>query len=363
MKIVITGTRGIPDILGGVETHCEKLYPYLADELEIILVRRSCYIAEANKIQEYKNIKIKDIYAPRKKSVEAIVHTFLAICYAKRQRADIVHIHSVGPAMLTIFARLLGLKVVVTHHGSDYDRQKWGKMAKLILKTGERFAAKYANRIISISEVISQTLKDKYNRNTNVHLIFNGVEIQEKTSSTDYINSLGLEKGKYIFTLGRFVEEKGFDNLIKAYVKSTCRDKVKLVIAGDSDHETAYSQSLKYLAQKEKIILTGFIKGDKLNELFSHALLFVLPSFHEGLPIALLEAMSYNLNVLISNIPANKQILSDEDLLFNPADIEELSTKIDEKLTSIKENVNYDLSPYDWANIAKQTKEVYQSLY
>ncbi|MFR9166023.1 MAG: glycosyltransferase family 4 protein [Dysgonomonas sp.] len=363
MKIIVTGTRGIPDILGGVETHCEKLYPIIVDDgYNVTLVRRSCYVSDNNKISDYKGIKIKDIYAPHSKSLEAIVHTFLAVCYAKKEKADVLHIHAIGPAILTPFARLLGLKVVVTHHGADYERQKWGKMAKFMLKTGERNAAKYANHIISISDIISQSLKDKYGRTTNVHLIFNGVDKADRVQASDYLKSLGLEKQKYIFALGRFVEEKGFDNLIKAYAKTKHRDDIKLVIAGDADHETEYSLKLKDLAKKENVVLPGFIKGDHLKELFSNAALFVLPSFHEGLPIALLEAMSYNLDVLISNIPANTQVLSSEELLFDPNNIEEMASKIDAKLSSVKEFVEYDLSAYNWFNIAAQTEKVYNDM-
>ncbi|MFV0468932.1 MAG: glycosyltransferase, partial [Dysgonomonas sp.] len=158
MKIVVIGTRGIPDIPGGVETHCQKLFPRLvAMGCDVTVVRRSCYVKDDDYRSEYEGVKLKDIYAPKRKSLEAIVHTFLGVIYAKKQKADILHIQAIGPALLTPFARLLGMRVVVTHHGADYERQKWGKMAKLILKTGERFAAKYANDIISISNVITES--------------------------------------------------------------------------------------------------------------------------------------------------------------------------------------------------------------
>ncbi|HON53691.1 MAG TPA: DUF1972 domain-containing protein, partial [Bacteroidales bacterium] len=85
MKIFVTGTRGIPNILGGVETHCEHLFPLIADNntFNITLIRRSSYIQDSNKIQQYKGITLVDIFSPRKKSIEAIVHTCLAITYAR----------------------------------------------------------------------------------------------------------------------------------------------------------------------------------------------------------------------------------------------------------------------------------------
>ena len=125
---------------------------------------------------------------------------------------------------------------------------------------------------------------------------------------TDYIESIDLVKDQYIFTLGRFVPEKGFDYLIRAYGQSVLSKRYKLAIAGDADHESEYSLELKALAKQNNIVLTGFIKGEKLRQLFSHAALFVIPSFYEGLPIALLEAMSYKLPILSSNIAANTQV-------------------------------------------------------
>lgn len=359
MRIVVVGTRGIPNILGGVETHCEELYPRLAAKgYDITIVRRSCYVNNDN-ISEYKGVKLKDIYAPRKKSFEAIVHTFLAIIYAKKERADILHVHAIGPSILVPFARILGLKVVMTHHGPDYDRQKWGLLAKSMLKIGEYCGVMFANHIIVISEVINSILKTKYNR-MDAHLIYNGVTIPEISSSVDYLCELGLEPNKYVFALGRFVPEKGFDGLIDAFSKLDLVD-YKLVLAGDADHEDEYSLLLKKIAKQKGVILTGFIKGEYLNQLFSNASLFVLPSFHEGLPISLLEAMSYNLDVLVSDIPANLEVNLEGKSYFKCGDWDELSIKIDSKLSKLKSSVSYNLNSYDWGYIANEVANVYES--
>ena len=150
-KIVVTGTRGIPNIMGGVETHCENLYPYIVQAgYDVTVVRRSCYLQAQQKTRGFKGIHLKDIYAPRKKSLEAIIHTILAVLYAKKAKADILHIHAIGPSLLVPFAKMLGLKVVVTHHGADYDRKKWNKAAKYMLRKGEKYAAKYADKLIVI---------------------------------------------------------------------------------------------------------------------------------------------------------------------------------------------------------------------
>ncbi len=362
LKVVVTGTRGIPAIQGGVETHCEELFPRLARYgMDIVLIRRSCYVSPDNRINEFKGVRLVDLYAPHLKSLEAIIHTLLSIIWAKRHRADLVHIHAIGPGIMTPFARLLGLKVVFTHHGPDYDRKKWGIFAKLILRIGEKFASKYANEVIVISRVIEDSILQKFGRASS-HLIFNGVPVPKVSSTIDYITSIGLESRNYIFTLGRFVVEKGFDLLINAFVRLV-NDDIKLVIAGDSDHETTYSRQLKDLALKNGVILTGFIRGEKLQQLFTHARVFVLPSFHEGLPISLLEAMSYELPVIVSDIPANKQIDIPLERFFTSGDEKSLFAKLNYELAVDFKPVKYDMSQYDWDRIAVQTASVYEQVF
>lgn len=364
MRIIVTGTRGIPGIQGGVETHCEELFPNilkLHKDNRITIIRRSAYVTQKNNVSEYKGIKIKTIFSPHNKSLEAIVHTSLAVIYAGIRRPDILHIHAVGPGLLIPFARLLGLKVVMTHHGPDYERKKWGRLAKLFLKTGEWAGVKFANKVIVISESIGKSIESKYGRK-DYCLIPNGVPSAVRNENIDYLQKLGIEKNQYIFTLGRFVPEKGFDYLIKAYLKSSCSKNYKLVIAGDADHESGYSESLKELAKNNGVILTGFIKGEKLQQLYTHARLFVLPSFYEGLPISLLEAMSYNLNILASDIDANKEVNLPSDFYFQTGNIDELKGKLDHKLQDPIVHVEYDMCRYNWENIAKQTLAVYESL-
>lgn len=361
MKIVVTGTRGIPNILGGVETHCEELFPRISKQgNDVTIIRRDCYVTPDNKISEYKGIHLIDIPTPKRKSFEAIIHTFRALIAAKRLKPDLIHIHAIGPALLTPVARMLGMKVVVTHHGFDYDRAKWGKLAKFILRLGERMGAMYANRVIVISRNIDDTLHKKYPK-VKTALIFNGVPQANITTKDDYLRSLGLERGKYVVAIGRFVPEKNFHQLIEAFVGAHL-DGFRLAIAGDADHEDEYSLSLKEKARKAGVVLTGFIKGERLQQLLSGAALFVLPSSHEGLPISLLEAMSYHINVLASDIPANNiPELSAEDF-FAVGNIAELQEAITRKLQSTATPRTYDLSNYDWDEIARQTIAVYNSV-
>lgn len=361
MRIVVIGTRGIPDILGGVETHCEELYPRMVSMgHDVTVIRRTPYINEKNRITEYRGVKLIDVYAPRKKSIEAIIHTFLAVIKARRLNPDILHVHAIGPAIMVPFARLLGLKVVMTNHGPDYDRQKWGRLAKFVLKTGEYFGSKFSNRVIVISKVIADILQTKYGRR-DTDLIFNGVNKLKKSTSVDFLQTMGIIPGKYILALGRFVKEKGFHDLIEAY-KALGECGYQLVIAGDADHEDDYSRKLKRQAKDAGVVLTGFIKGENLNQVMSNAALFAMPSYHEGLPIALLEAMSYNIDVLVSDIPANMlQCLSTDDY-FSVGKVDELSARLSEKIANLQRQRQYDLTDYNWDKIAEQTIGVYKSM-
>jgi len=362
MKIIVTGTRGIPDIQGGVETHCEQLFPRIAAMgHEVVLIRRECYLPANDHRQEFNGVRLIDIPAPRKKSLEAILHTFRAVIRAKKERADIIHIHAIGPAILTPLARMLGMKVVVTHHGPDYDRDKWGRVAKMMLRFGERMAAVYAHRVIVISQTIDDILHSKY-RHPKTQLIFNGVTQPVVSTDTTYINSLGLDAGKYVVAVGRFVKEKNFHLLIKAFAKAS-PEGYKLAIAGDADHPDLYSESLKRLAEENGVVLTGFIKGGKLSQLMANASLFVLPSSHEGLPISLLEAMSYGLDVAVSDIPANSIPELESDDFFQVGDIDAMAETVSRKLSSGKHRREYDLSAYNWDNIARATEKLYRSLF
>ncbi|WP_300761808.1 glycosyltransferase family 4 protein [uncultured Parabacteroides sp.] len=363
MRIVVVGLRGFPNIQGGVETHCEELFPRIAKMgHEVIVIRRRNFVKENPSLLEYKGVKFKDIPSPSISGLEAVVHTALGILYAKKVHADILHIQAIGPSIMIPLARLLGLRVVMTHHGPDYDRDKWGTFAKFILRLGERFAAIAAKDIISISTVISDILKEKYKRVKRVYLIFNGItSFDGIADSTDYLDSINLSPGKYILAVGRFVEEKRFDKLIEAYIKSHLKN-YKLIIAGDTDYPTAYAHFLKTFALENEVIIPGIVKGEKLYQLYKHAALFVLPSSHEGLPITLLEAMACRQKVLVSDIPANKAVGLPEKNYFKLDDIEDMMYHIKELLNNGQTNQIYDLSKYDWDNIAKQTEAVYLTI-
>lgn len=376
MKIVVTGTRGIPNVMGGVETHCEELFPRIAAMGEdVTVIRRKSYVNDG--LKEWKGVKLVDIETPKKKSFEAIIHTYRAINMAKKLGADILHIHAIGPALLTPYAKMLGMKVVFTHHGPDYDRDKWGKAAKMVLKMGERMGCMFADDVIVISDVIRNLIKEKYGRTKNVHLIYNGVSKPEICDYPEYFEELGIKKGRYILGMCRFVPEKNLHHLVEAFniIKSEeLRIKkessalanyelndVKLVLAGDTDFEDDYSRGLKEMARKNGVVLTGFVKGRKLHSLLTNCMCYCLPSSHEGLPIALLEAMSYGVKVIVSDIPANLEVGLPQNDYFHVGNVDELAKKLNDVITHPVEHIEYDMTKYDWDKIAKEVRKVYLS--
>ena len=363
MKIVVTGTRGIPGVMGGVETHCEELFSRIAKTgIEVTVIRRLSYVNDG--LSEWNGVRLVDIPTPKKKAFEAIIHTFRAVNEAKRLKADILHIHAIGPALLTPYAKLLGMKVVFTHHGPDYDRDKWGKAAKVVLKMGEWMGCRFADEVIVISDVIKQLIAKKHSRTKHVHLIYNGVPSPELCDCPEYFRELGIEKGKYILGMCRFVPEKNLHHLLEAFskVKATLDTDVKLVLAGDADFEDDYSRDLKEKARKEGVVLTGFVKGHKLHSLLTNCRCFCLPSSHEGLPIALLEAMSYGVPVVVSNIPANMEVGLPSASYFPCGDIEFLAKKLQKIIEEPVQAVNYDIAKYSWDKIAGQVAGVYAHL-
>ncbi len=370
MKIVAVGLRGFPDVQGGVERHCEKLYTNLVNHgCEVTVFTRKPYVNP--EIKDYKGVNLIPIECPRNKYLEAIIHTFRCVLKAGRLKPDILHIHAIGPSLFTPLARVLGMKVVVTHHGPDYKRGKWPLPAKMFLIFCEIMGVRFANKVIAIAENIADDLKRKYG--VDAVVIPNGVDIPEPAKTADVLKRFDLTKGKYILAVGRFVPEKGFDYLVEAFNRlqaSSHKSHVngwKLGIVGDADHEDKYSIELKGKARKNKdIVLTGFQTGQSLNELYTHAGLFVLPSFYEGLPIALLEAMSYGLSCIASDIPANRCIELEDDRFFTTGDAEAIAEKIKEFLNrewndvDKKRQITKLYEKYNWERIANETLEVYR---
>ncbi len=364
IKIGVIGTRGFPEIQGGLETHCMELYTRLAalGNNKITVYRRKPYISSKNRDASYPNIRFLDFSVPKSKNLETFLHSFLAAFHALFQKYDIVHFHNTGPGFFIPILKLSGARIVFTYHNVSYTQKKWGPFAKLYLELTERICLRNAHFVIFISEVLKSDMTRKY-AIREWKIISNGVNLNPRSDDSEYIESLGLERNKYIIGVGRFLEEKGFDYLIRAFVKAGLQG-YKLVIVGDTDYPTEYSNKLRAFARENGVVLTGFIKGCQLQQIYSFARLFVIPSFSEGHPIALLEAMSYNVEVLASDIPANLQIRLEKDDYFRTGDEGDLKAKIISKLEG-REKKDYSgflTERYSWDKIAEETNIIYNKL-
>lgn len=366
MKIMVTGLRGIPGIQGGIETHAEHLYPLLVKQgCEVEIIARSSSIPSDHP-HTWNNIKIKQLWSPKTSGLESFIHTFIAILYAAIKRPDILHIHAIGPAIMTPLARIFGLRVIVTHHGPDYDREKWGQFAKNILLTGEKFGMKYSNERIVISKVIQQLIQKKYK--TNSVLIPNGITISDFPDSQSTLDEFKVIPEKYILQVSRIVPEKRQIDLLQAFIAANIPGW-KLVLVGEINKNETYTKKLIELGNNNNnIVFTDFKKGLALKELLAHAGMFVLPSSHEGLPIALLEALSYGLPVIASDIPANLEINLPEGQYFPLGNINKLTQKLQDfakiplnmdKKEKIREWVK---EKYNWTTIADKTFSTYQNM-
>ena len=366
LRVIMVGLRGFPEVQGGVETHAEHLCPRLAARgIDMEVVVRAPYMRH-QKGNVWKGVRYRRIWSPRSKGLEAIVHTFLGVLYAGLKRPDVLHIQAIGPAIMTPIARLLGLKVVVTHHGPDYDRQKWGRFAKAVLKLGERFGMRMSDEAIVISETIRNLVKEKHGVETT--LIPNGVELPQPVESTEVLEKFGLRPGRYVLMVTRLVPEKRHPDLIRAFSQAGL-DGWKLALVGASDHPDDYTEEVQRLAREtDGVVMTGFQKGRALAELYSHAGIFVLPSSHEGLPIALLEALSYGLPVIASDIPANREVGLHAEHYFPMGDVQALARRLQEWAAlewnerRKEETRRWVAVRYDWEDIAGNTFKVYEAV-
>ena len=325
LRVLILGLRAFPGAQGGVEKHVEQLVPLLSEfgcDVEVIM--RAPYMRPGTTC--WHGVRFRSLWAPRSRHFEALVHTALGVCYAALRRPDILHIHAIGPALLVPLARMLGLRVVVTHHGADYDRAKWGRLAKSTLRLGERLGMRFANRRIAVSRSISDAMKARYA--VPVATVPNAVALPAILNSSAAVTASGLQARRYFLTVGRFVPEKRHLDLVAAFRRAAIPGW-KLAIVGDADHPDAYSSDLKEQArQTPGVVLTGMQTGVALAELFGHAGAFVLPSSHEGLPIALLEALSYGLPCIASDIPANRELPLRDWQYFSVGQVDQLAERL-----------------------------------
>lgn len=359
-RVEIVGLRGIPGVMGGVETHCEELAPRiaaLAPDLDIELVARIPYVGLHESV--YRGVKIKPLAAPNKPSLEAIVSTFRGLVRAQRRRASLVHFHGIGPAILVPLARLFGMRVVMTHHSLNYDHRKWGALARFMLHFGERAALRYSHRVIAVAPWLATRLQRQFPKHASkvVH-IPNGPTTFSGSNNKMVMDDLGLTARGYVLGVGRLVPEKGFDLLIDAMKLS--KSALKLVLVGGADHDSDYSRALTARANATTIF-AGVRDRAALATLYANAAVFVLPSTHEGMPMAVLEAASFGCPILMSDIEPNVDLHFPEKHYFPSGNVKALAERLSRSFQSLVAPPGA-LDAYDWEQIARQTLAVYRGV-
>lgn len=357
--ICVTGLRGFPKVMGGIESHCEELLPRIKaiwPEHRSVVLGRAPYLPERE--SEYKGVEIVGMPCPRSKHLEAILSTFLAVLTAWWRGASIVHIHAIGPGLMAPLARLLGMQVVVTHHGTDYNRAKWGRVARTALRSGEWLALNFAHRIIAISPSLAEQLRANFpKRAHDINYIPNGApELPEGADADLVLERLGIS-GPFLLAVGRLVPEKGLHDLIAAFERSGC--DAQLVIVGGADHQSAYARELMAQAG-ERVVFAGVQSRATLKCLYERCGLFVMPSYHEGLPIAALEAASCGARMLLSDIEANRDIGLDPRHYFPVGDVDALAHRLDQDCEDLAVNAAEVRDRFSWDRAAFDTIRVYQ---
>ena len=366
MKIVMFGHKRIPSREGGVEIVVEELSTRMAKLGHSVV----CYSREGHHVggKEYdlknncchEGVIIKKVWTYDKKGLAALTSSLVAAWKAMWSDTDIVHIHAEGPAAMCFLPKLRGKRVIVTIHGLDWQRAKWGRLASKYIKWGEKQAVRFADDIIVLSKDTQEYFMKKYGRKTV--FIPNGVGVAYKRKADLIKRKWGLEEGGYVLYLGRIVPEKGIEYLLEAW-KKIKTDK-KLVIAGGASDSNSYVKKIK--KNSRDVIWTDFVQGRILEELYSNAYIYCLPSDLEGMPLSLLEAMSFGNCCLVSDIKECVSVVEDKAVIFKKGDIFDLRNKLQQLLnddTIVKkykaESASYIRGKYNWDDVVERTIKVY----
>lgn len=367
LKISMIGHKHVLSREGGIEVVVKELSTrMIAKGHRVVCYDRSTgHVSGNTEIDSrtrYKGVKIIPVWTVEKKGLAALTSSFSAAWRAMHSSADVVHFHAEGPAAMCWLPKIKNKRVIVTIHGLDWQRAKWGGIASKYIKHGEKQAVKHADAIIVLSRAVQEYFNKEYNRKTV--FIPNGVNRPTVISAQMIKEKWGLKKNNYVLFLGRIVPEKGLSYLVSAW--NDIKTDKKLVIVGGSSDTEEFMDELKKMAGSN-VLFTGFQQGRILEELYSNAYIYTLPSDVEGMPLSLLEAMSYGNCCVVSDIPECKEVVGDKGVVFKKGDINELKEKLqlllnDERIVNEYKSkaVEYICSKYNWDEIVNQTIELYR---
>ena len=362
LRVTMLGIRGFPDVQGGAEKHVEKLACALVElGCNVEAIVRSGYVERRR--TAWRGVSFSHVWAPRVTGLEAFTHTFLGVLRAAFTRPDILHIHAIGPAFFTPLARALGLRVVVTHHVLNYKNEKWGAVGRSVLRFGEWAGMRFANGRIAVSQALAEQMARAYQ--VPVNAIPNGIAKPWTVQSTKTLQAFGLSAKCYVLTVARIDEQKRQLDLIAAYAR--LRDpQWLLALVGGADYTGKYASAVAQAARATPgVVMLGHQSGEPLAELYTHAGAFVLPSSHEGQPIAVLEAASYGLPLILSDIPEHRELAVPGARYFPVGDVAALTDHL-AAIFAAPAAARCDaferaqlMAKHDWDAIAQRTLGVY----
>lgn len=371
ISIAMLGHKRIPSREGGIEIVVEELAVRMAARgYRVTCYNRSGHHVSGKEFDtrrggEYRGVRLKTAAAINRKGLAAVTSSFFASLAAAVGPYDVVHIHAEGPAAFCWLPRLMGKRVVVTVHGLDWQRAKWkGGLGTRYIHLGEKMAVRFAHEIIVLNRAAQQYFKDSYGRETR--LIPNGVSRAEYAAPDRIREVFGLEKDAYLLFLGRMVPEKGIHYLIEAF--QGVRTDRKLVVAGGASDSEAYIDRLKEQAGGDsRIVFTGFVQKELLRELYSNAYVYVLPSDLEGMPLSLLEALSYGCCCVTSDIPECVDVTGEHGVAFQKGSAVDLRVKLQELCDDVGQvyrrregAADYVCRRHRWDEVVDRTLELYQ---
>lgn len=370
LNIAMLGHKRIPSREGGIEIVVEELSTRMVEAGHSVTCynRSGHHVSgkefDGDSLEEYRGVKLKSVFTINRKGLAAMTSSFFGAICATFGKFDVVHFHAEGPCAMLWFPKLFGKRCIATIHGIDWQRAKWGGFASKYIKFGEKVAAKYTDEIIVLSEGVQKYFMDTYGRKTV--FIPNGVNRPIPRSPQLIKEKYGLDKDGYILFLGRLVPEKGITYLIEAF-KGITTDKKLVIVGGSSDTDT-FMQELKQLAEGDnRIVFTGFVQGQMLEELYSNSYVYTLPSDLEGMPLSLLEAMSYGNCCLTSDIAECAEVVEDKALVFKKSDVDDLKEKLQyvcdnpDAVKKLKDGAaDFICSKYNWDDVVEQTLKLYQ---
>lgn len=373
MKIAMIGQKGIPASHGGVERHVHDLSLGLAKKGHSVTVYSRAWYTKLPGDISLGSVLVKHLPTLKTKHLDTITHTLLASIHALFGGYDVIHYHGVGPALVSWIPRLFSrAKVVTTFHSIDRYHQKWGAIARAMLRLGENTAVWFAHETITVSRSLELYCLNEFDQATTC--IPNGVT-PVTPADTNVLRDFGLKPNHYVLMVARLVPHKGAHLLVEAFTKfklSTPNNSpfadLKLVIVGGSVYTDKYIKDLHAQASLcNDVVFTDFQSGPALDALYQNALVLVHPSLAEGLPITVLEAMNASKPVLLSNIPEHLELQANPEWIFTQNNVESL-THVLEKFMALspaeqtklgQDNAAVIEAGYRWENLLPQIETVY----